>query len=104
MPDPIRPQPSTPTFLIVMIFPFFNHREPLRFFLQSRTRWFLRVREPYSPPQFEGPTLADEKLIRSESDLSPAKPAGSRFQESDSTIIAIPCPPPMHAVASPYLA
>src|SRR5579864_6869656 len=60
----------------------------------------LRVRELY-----ENQTLQEHTLITSSNrDLSLC----SRFQKNYrcrfSTIVAIPCPPPMHAVARPYFA
>src|SRR5262245_12568308 len=76
MPEPIKPQPSTPTVLIVIA---------LSLVLGA---WFLGL---------DGPGTWDRRT-----DQAPRTKDQGPAPYAAATIAAMPWPPPMHAVASPY--
>src|SRR5260370_2011191 len=92
------PHPRTSAFFLLMI-PLFLLRSP------EPTGF---VGEGSQLP--EGSTGSQRLPLKTVLAIGVSHPQNLRLrdvrktQESDSTIIAIPCPPPMHAVASPYLA
>src|SRR5215813_13324489 len=103
MPEPMRPQPRTPTFLIVILIPLFTTEAT-----EDHRGLFSEIssvaRDPYS---YEALAVRVPKLSFSYIDPSPAKTAGSGLQKKAlyscgtcfcyrckfSTIIAMPCPP-----------
>src|SRR4051812_1770545 len=90
IPEPINPQPSTPTFLIAISKPFqktFNHGG------HEGTQRKANLRFSESEEFWWNFSLKDFVHLRVH--------CGEWFQFKLSTITAMPWPPPMHAVASP---